>query len=229
MSSVDAFSARKFSRHFPGTFNRYYVWGKVSMDPLYPAIYESLTNMEAPLLDVGCGMGLLAFYLREMGWTPAIHGVDIDAKKIAIAAQMAPQFPGPLSFESITVSDSLPPHAGSVTLLDVLQYVPAGKRLRLLRECAERVAPGGRLIIRTGIQETNWRGRLTLLMDRVGNGIGWISSRAHTHPTLAEIEQPLAAAGLVGEFKPLWGRTPFYNWLGVFRRKDQDPSAPPAA
>lgn len=220
MSSVDGFNARKFSRHFPGKFNRCYVFGKISTDPLYPAIYESIKNTEAPLLDVGCGMGLLAFYLREMGWTQAIHGLDIDSQKVAIAAQVAPQFPGPLSFESVSVSDPLPPHSGSVTLLDVLQYLPTGERRRLLRHCAERVAPNGRLIIRTGIQETNWRGRVTMLMDRVGNGIGWISSRTHAHPTVVEIEQPLAAAGLVGEFKPLWGRTPFHNWLGVFRRRD---------
>ena len=39
MSSDGGFSARKFSRHFPGQFNRGYVWGKASTDPLYPAIY----------------------------------------------------------------------------------------------------------------------------------------------------------------------------------------------
>ncbi len=229
MSSDGGFSARKFSRHFPGQFNRFYVWGKASTDPLYPAIYETLKDIETPLLDVGCGMGLLAFYLREMGWTEAIHGVDIDAKKIAIALQVARHFRGPLSFESVCASDPLPPHSGSVTLLDILQYLPTSERLKMLRGCAERVAPNGRLIIRTGVQETNWRGRVTILMDRVGNGIGWITSRAHTHPTLAEIKEPLAEAGLVGEFTPLWGRTPFHNWLGVFRREDQGPSAPPAA
>jgi len=163
-----------------------------------------------------------------MGWTQPIHGLDIDAKKITAATQVAPHFPGPLSFETVHVSNPLPHHSGSVTLLDVLQYFPSGERLRLLRECAERVAPNGRLIIRTGILENNWRGRVTMLMDRVGNGIGWITSRAHAHPTLSEIEQPLAEAGLVGEFKPLWGRTPFHNWLGVFRRRDPGPSAPPA-
>ena len=224
MSNAHGFYARQFSRHFPGRFNRYYVWGKVATDPLYPAIYDALRKVETPLLDVGCGMGLLAFYLREMGWTQPIHGLDIDVKKIAIATKVAQHFPGPLLFETVSVSDPLPPHSGSVTLLDVLQYLPSRDRLHLLRGCAERIAPHGLLIIRTGIQETNWRGRLTELIDRIGTGTGWITTPSYPHPTLGEITPTLAEAGLVGEFKPLWGRTPFHNWLGVFQRKDPDPS-----
>ena len=228
MSKGGRFSPREFSRQFPGIFNRFYVWGKVSTDPLYPAIYETLAKTETPLLDIGCGMGLLAFYLREHRWKPPIHGLDIDAQKIAIATQVAAHYAGPISFDTVAVADPLPSHFGSVTLLDVLQYLPAEERLRLLRDCTERVAPDGLLIIRTGVQEANWRGRVTMLIDRIGTRTGWISTPAHPHPTLEEISPPLAEAGLVGEFKPLWGRTPFHHWLGVFRRKAQAPSTPPA-
>ena len=38
------------------------------------------------------------------------------------------------------------------------------------------------------------------------------------YPRKEEIESLLAAAGLQGSLQPLWGRTPFNNWLGVFHR-----------
>ena len=39
-------------------------------------------NRAEPLLDVGCGVGLLAFYLRERNFLPPISGLDRDGRKI---------------------------------------------------------------------------------------------------------------------------------------------------
>ena len=44
---------------------RNYVRGKLRRDRIYQAAYELLHSSAAPILDVGCGVGLLAFYLRE--------------------------------------------------------------------------------------------------------------------------------------------------------------------
>jgi hypothetical protein len=40
------------------------------------------------------------------------------------------------------------------------------------------------------------------------------------YPEAEEIESVLRGAGLEGSLNPLWGRTPFNNWLGVFVRRD---------
>ena len=60
--------ARVASR-FPRGWLRSYVKSKLRRDPIFPAAYELLHGSKGPILDVGCGVGLLAFYLRERGCT----------------------------------------------------------------------------------------------------------------------------------------------------------------
>ena len=55
---------------------------KLRRDPVYPAAYELFRGSDEPILDIGCGLGLLAFYLRERGCRQPILGLDVDARKI---------------------------------------------------------------------------------------------------------------------------------------------------
>ena len=66
-------------------YHYYYVRGKLASDPLYPGVVAALRGCEAPLLDLGCGIGLLAHALRADGQAVAYAGMDFDAGKIAIA------------------------------------------------------------------------------------------------------------------------------------------------
>jgi len=59
---------------------------------------------------------------------------------------------------------------------------------------------------------------LSGLLDRMATWLGWMKAPPVTFPRHEELCQVLAEAGLSGSFEPLWGRTPFNNWLGVFRR-----------
>src|SRR4051794_32793833 len=65
---------------------RTYVRGKLRRDDIYPAAYELLHSSAEPLLDVGCGVGLLAFYLRERGCLQKVVGLDVDTRKIRFGA-----------------------------------------------------------------------------------------------------------------------------------------------
>src|SRR5690606_39767259 len=40
---------------------------KLSTDPLYPGVLRALRGSHAPVLDLGCGLGLLAHALRQDG------------------------------------------------------------------------------------------------------------------------------------------------------------------
>src|SRR5689334_8712534 len=80
-----AFSAWQFAQRFPQGNPRYYTLCKVATDPLYAAVYNELAGTTLPVLDVGCGMGLCSFYLRERGLSVPMHGIDFDAAKIAVA------------------------------------------------------------------------------------------------------------------------------------------------
>src|SRR6202045_3130251 len=73
--------ARVASR-FPRGWLRSYVKSKLRRDPIFPAAYELLRCSDQPILDIGCGVGLLAFYLRDRGCRQSTTGLDGDEGNI---------------------------------------------------------------------------------------------------------------------------------------------------
>lgn len=215
-----AINIRAFASHFPSVPERCYVRGKLATDPLYPAVYEVLQSTRVPLLDIGCGMGVLAFYLRQRGFAHPITGIDYDERKIITACALTEKFGAEMQFFHRDATAGLPDHSGSVTILDILQYFPAPARDVMLRVSAQRVSREGVLIIRTGLVDDSWRFHTTRMMDYVASGLRWMKSPPIHYPVAEELTKLLADEGLIGSFRPLWGNTPFNNWLGVFQRED---------
>ena len=60
--------ARRFGNRTP----YYYVRSKLAADPLYGGIVAVLRDSHAPLLDLGCGLGLLVHTLRRAGVEPRL-------------------------------------------------------------------------------------------------------------------------------------------------------------
>ena len=75
----------------------YYAIGKITLDPAYPAVAKALGKSTLPLLDLGCGMGLLAAYLRASGHCAPLVGWDLDEEKIEIAKAVLSGSQGELS------------------------------------------------------------------------------------------------------------------------------------
>ena len=76
---------RELAEAFPGRWNSGYAYSKLRTDPLYPAAASALLEAddgETPLLDIGCGLGIFAHYLRQAGFQAPIEGIDYDARKI---------------------------------------------------------------------------------------------------------------------------------------------------
>lgn len=217
--SAPPFCPKSFARKFPMHGPRWYVLGKLLADPLYPAVMEALHDSAEPLLDIGCGMGVLGFYLRDCGWKGACTGVDLDESKIRIARRIQHQWPGPFSFHAADAASGLPPHHGSVALLDVLQFMPPGAQQAVLHAAAARVSPGGMLIIRNAMAGAGHRHGITKAVDHFSRWCRWMGMRPREYPAATGIRDTLASQGLHGEFRPLWGRTPFHNWFGVFRHE----------
>jgi 2-polyprenyl-3-methyl-5-hydroxy-6-metoxy-1,4-benzoquinol methylase len=199
-------------------YDYYYTQGKLRSDPLYPGALAALRGSAAPLLDLGCGLGLLAHTLRFDGQTMAYRGVDNDAAKIARACRAA-QTRGlaDSQFEVIDLAVALPVHRGSVAMLDVLQYLDADAQRTLLTNAAAMLAPDGLLVIRSAIADDSGRARTSRLTDRLANWIGWMKFRPRSWPTRDGLHATLASAGLQTAFAPLYGNTPFNNWLIVAR------------
>jgi SAM-dependent methyltransferase len=193
-------------------FLRGYARGKIARDPAYAAALHALPD--APLLDLGCGAGVLAFYLRERGFTAPILGIDHDGKKIAAAQAAAARYEG-LRFRA---GDARAPvdFSGSTVMLDLLHYFAEEEQLAILRAAAARTPPGGVVVIRDALRDGSWRYRATYAQESFSRLIGWLRAERLHFPTRALIES--AFGGFSAEVAPLWGKTPFNNYLFVFRR-----------
>ncbi|MET0262051.1 MAG: class I SAM-dependent methyltransferase [Rariglobus sp.] len=206
--------AKNIASKFPPDRGRnYYIKGKIGTDPAYNAVFEALRGREGPLWDGGCGLGLLAFYLRERGWQGAIHGTDLSAEKIALGNDVAKaHYPGvTLSVGSITE----PPHGftGNVTLIDVLHYLDVTAQQALLARVRAMVTPGGVAVIRFTARDRSWRYYATYLEEMFVRGSGWIRGGRICFPTQDEVAGGFREAGWATTVRPLWGRTPFNSYL----------------
>lgn len=196
---------------------RGYVRGKIRIDPVYEAVAQLVQAAPTPVLDLGCGLGLLSFYLRERGFQEPIHGIDTAAQKIAYARRAAEKDPG-LTFA--VASAAHPPAVAQTTLaLDILHYFSGDDQLALLERLANELPPGGRVIIRNAPRQKSWRYYSTVAEEVWVRVTRWIvASGPMNFPSIEEIVAPFERAGCTTQVEPLWGRTPFNSHLFIFNK-----------
>lgn len=222
---LDQVAARNIARAFlperwyGNRYDYFYTLAKLRSDPLYPGALDALRGSTAPLLDLGCGLGLLAHALRQDGQAIPYRGVDVDAGKIERGGRIAASAQlHDTSFEVADMAQGLPSHRGSVAILDVLQYLSADAQRGVVASTIAMLVPGARLVIRTGLGDDSSRGRTTRITDRLANTIGWMQTIPKHYPTRETLCAQLQDAGLSPSFAPLYGDTPFNNWLVVAAR-----------
>ena len=200
-------------------YDYYYTWAKLRSDPLYAGVTDALRGTDAPVLDLGCGLGLLAHALRAAGIALPYRGVDIAAGKIARAQRAATRAGlAGATFEARDLADGTPSHAGSVAILDVLQFVPPDAQPVILDAAIAMLTPGARLVIRTGFDDGSARARTTRRIDVLSRLVGWMNATPKRYPERDDLQRRFDAAGLASRIEPLHGDTPFNNWLVVAER-----------
>lgn len=210
---------RKIAASFPGRWDRNYVATKLRTDPLYTALAENLRGSGLPLLDLGCGLGLSALFLRSEGIHEPIHGLDYDVRKIESARRAANSSGSKnLSFSHHDARSGLPGHSGNVSILDILQFFTREEQETLLTLAASRVSPGGMLVIRSGLRDASWRFKITVLGDWLAKATFWMKAGPTHYPTASDIRRILSPHGKVA-ISPLWGGTPFNNYLIVLKKE----------
>lgn len=191
-----------------------YVRWKVRTDPAYAAALEGLRGHEFPLVDLGCGVGLLAFYLREHGYSAPIVGVDFDARKIEVARSAAQRYRG-IDFIEGDARNPLPDEH-NVVILDILHYFDAASQQKILTNAARAVPPGGAVILRQPVRDDSWRYRLTAAVDSLARTVRWMKAESLNYPTREEVTR--AFPGFTQDIRPLWGRMPYNTYFFVFTR-----------
>jgi len=196
---------------YPRGFVRTYVRAKLATDPVYGAVFERLRGSDLPVIDIGCGVGILALYLRERGFTAPIVGIDHDAWKIEIAQRAAGS-----DGIAFSLGDARAPLAtrGNVVLLDVLHYFRDDDQAAILRNAANA---GATVLIRDGIRDGSLRYRLTYAQEAIARVGGWLKAERLNFPTRDRIARSFNG-GFTRDERPMFGRSPFNNYLFVFKR-----------
>lgn len=209
---------QKIASLFPGRWERHYVAAKLRTDPLYTALAQEFRGAENPILDLGCGLGLLAFFLRANGIAVPIHGLDYDQRKVEMATHAAETSETrQVTFAHHDARSGLPEHQGNVSILDILQFFTPTEQETLLTLAASRVAPGAKLVIRSGLRDESARFKITVLGDLLAKATFWMKAAPTHYPTAGDFQRILAPFGSL-EISPLWGKTPFNNHLIVLTR-----------
>jgi SAM-dependent methyltransferase len=192
-----------------------YVRWKVRSDPVYRAALDVLRDRTTPLLDLGCGVGLLPFFLREHGYAAPVVGIDFDERKLELARIAARAY---RDVEFISGDARAPlPRNRDVVLLDILHYFDSDSRQQILKNVADAVAPHGVVVIRQVIHDGSWRARFTRFVDRAAHIFRWMKAERVELPTREELVR--AFDGFDADVRPLWGRMPYNNYLFVFRKR----------
>lgn len=214
---VTAEVSRKIPLLFERKWHQHYVRSKLKRDPLFPAVIELLQGSTLPLLDVGCGLGLLALQLKASGFEQPIHGVDYDEPKIQAARHAAGQagFSG-VTFDAYDCRHGLPDHHGDVCILDILQFFTPEEQLQLLDRAVKRLAPRGKLIIRSTVRDESRRFRWTVWGDQLAKITSWMKAAPVYYPTKETFQEALVPYGNL-EIRPLYAGTPFNNYLIVLQ------------
>lgn len=204
---------------FPQRWLRSYVRSKLRSDEIFRAAYDSLGNSRAPILDIGCGVGLLPFYLRERGLAQPITGIDLDTRKIARARAAASHAAyDDLVFLAGNADTELPACCGNVILFDVLHYLTPAQQKSLLLQAAARVSPHGLLLLRDCPRDSSVRFWITYAGERFAQIISWNLGVPLHFPSRGSINAAFPAGVFAREEKPMWSAGPFNNRLFTFRR-----------
>ena len=120
-----------------------------------------------------------------------------------------------MAFDVVDLAAGMPSHAGSVAILDVLQFVPPQAQDAILDAAIGMLSPDGVLVIRTGLEDGSARAKTTRRIDAMSKLVGWMNASPKRYPDEAALRARFAAAGMRAEFAPLFGNTPFNNWRVV--------------
>jgi 2-polyprenyl-3-methyl-5-hydroxy-6-metoxy-1,4-benzoquinol methylase len=163
----------------------------------FPPVVDVLPS-QGRVLEVGCGHGLFSGYLARRSPGLQVHGVDIDAEKIAVAAASEPLDGGRLDF-AVGSSGSVPDGPwDAVVLVDVLYLLDEAGQRALLESCAAALAAGGVLVVKDMATTPRWKARWNAAQESLSVRVLGITAGSRTFSFVAPEERArwLVAAGL---------------------------------
>jgi SAM-dependent methyltransferase len=211
-----------------GRFAYHFARGKLRGDPVFRAILElGLLSGHRRILDLGCGQGLLAAWLRaaahccyERGiwprtWPPApcpesMRGIELMAREVDRAR--CALGPG-CDVIQADIRSAVLGSADAVVILDVLHYIPAQSQREVLQRVRATLPPGGLLLLRVGDAGGGLRFRCSQWVDKailLMRGRGWVALHCRS---IEQWRGLLRECGFYSRAEPMSHGTPFANVL----------------
>lgn len=163
----------------------------------YHDFFVSRVQAGEQVLDIGCGLGAVAYDVAEKAGAEVL-GIDLEAANIAVARQ---RYAHPrITYQVGDVLQDLPHNSfDAVILSNVLEHLPG--RPDFLRRVQAAAKPG-RLLIRVPLFERDWRVPLKREL-----GVEWRLDPTHeTEYTLESFADEMTAAGLrISHQEVRWG------------------------
>ncbi len=150
---------------YKGPVTEWYVKVKTRMEGDYAFFHEMLPR-EGRITDLGCGMGQMDFMLSLYCPERRIIGIDYDAEKIAVAQNswLLKNLPQ-LEFRCDDASRCSLPESNAFVLSDMLHYMSIEEQEALIRRCADRLLPGGLILVRDSDAENADGQKFTALSE----------------------------------------------------------------
>jgi cyclopropane fatty-acyl-phospholipid synthase-like methyltransferase len=164
-----------------GVFAYNFARGKLRGDPVFRALLErGLLLGRGRILDLGCGQGLLAAWLKAallcyeggswpQGWPPApkprsTRGIelmfrDVQRARVALGSECEISQGDIRSVEFGTTD--------AVVILDVLHYIGQEEQLQVLKRVRTALPPRGLLLLRIGDADGGLRFRYSQWVDKL--------------------------------------------------------------
>lgn len=217
-----------------GYFHYHWARGKLGQDPVFTSLLEQGTlNGRNRVLDLGCGRGLLAAWFLAADHLAAtsqwhagfdvptgmsFRGVDLHPGACAAGNRaLQPSYGDRVSLVCGDMCRADVRGYDTITILDVLHYIPHAQQEMLLDQLRAALGPGGLLVIRVGNALGGWRFRFSQWVDlAVSNAQGHRIRSLYCRP-LSDWTRALEARGFTVTAQPMSEGAPFANVLLVAR------------
>ncbi len=171
------------------------------------------------VLELGCGHGLLSLYLALTAPERSVVGVDVDDRKVEIAAQAAKPVAN-CRFE-LTPPGDVPrgPWAG-IAIVDVLYLLEPQAQRWLLQACLARLGPDGVLVVKEMGPSPAWKARWNTLQETLAVRLLGLTSGEGCFYFLRpeELAATMGSTGLTVRHRPLHRGYPHPHHLLVASR-----------
>lgn len=112
---------------------------------LLAPLLESL-RVDASMLDVGCGTGLLVYAMQQAGYHN-VSGIDLSPQQIAVAQRRSLPCTSVDAEYLFRRAESEPESLDIVFLMDVLEHIAVPEQPRFLGAIYKLLKPGGHLVL----------------------------------------------------------------------------------